>query len=57
LNPSGVFALWADGEPEATFTKHLGKVFAQSEAHTIEFANPLLGGTSKGAVYIAQISS
>ena len=54
LHPRGVFALWADGEPEGTFTDHLGKVFAQVEAHTIEFANPFLGGVSKGAVYVAQ---
>ena len=32
LNPGGVFAIWADGEPEASFTEHLGKVFAQAEA-------------------------
>jgi spermidine synthase len=57
LRPGGVFALWSDGVPEAAFTEHLGKVFAQAEAHTIEFANPLLGGTSKGAVYVAQTVS
>ena len=54
LKPGGVFALWADGEPDASFTDRLTKVFARAESHTIEFANPVTEGTSKGAVYIAQ---
>jgi spermidine synthase len=54
LKPGGVFALWADGEPVAPFTDRLTKVFARAESHTIEFANPVTEGTSKGAVYIAQ---
>ncbi len=54
LKPGGVFALWADGEPDASFTNRLGKVFARAEANTIEFANPITEETSKGAVYLAQ---
>jgi len=54
LKPGGIFALWADGEPEAFFTERLGKVFAHAEAHTIEFGNPVTDGTSKGAVYVAK---
>ena len=54
LKPGGVFALWADGEPEASFTLRLSKVFASAEAHTIEFDNPITGGSSKGTVYVAQ---
>jgi spermidine synthase len=54
LTPGGVFGLWANGEPEESFTDHLGKVFASAESHTIEFENPITGGTSKGAVYVAQ---
>ena len=54
LKPGGVFALWADGEPESSFTKQLAKVFARAESRTIEFENPLTGGTSKGAVYLSQ---
>jgi spermidine synthase len=46
LKRGGGFALWADGEPEPFFTERLGKVFAQAEAHTIEFENPITGGTS-----------
>ncbi|MDA3786929.1 MAG: spermidine synthase [Desulfobacula sp.] len=55
LNPGGVFGLWADGFPEDTFTNRLDRVFHSAEAHTIEFDNPLTGGTSEGAVYLAHI--
>ena len=54
LKPGGVFALWANGAPEEAFTKHLTKVFANAESHTIEFDNPILGGVSEGAVYVAR---
>ncbi len=56
LKPGGVFGLWADGEPEESFTSHLGKVFAIAESHTIEFENPITGGSSEGAVYVARVS-
>ena len=54
LNPGGVFALWADGAPEAYFTHHLRKVFANAESHTIVFDNPITGGSSEGSVYVAR---
>ena len=54
LAPDGIFAMWADGAPEEFFTKRLGNIFASSEAHTIEFDNPITGGTSIGAVYVAR---
>ena len=56
LKPGGVFGLWADGFPEDSFTHLLGKVFKSAESHTIEFDNPLTGGLSEGAVYIARMS-
>ncbi|MDQ8199287.1 hypothetical protein QEH56_14045 [Pelagicoccus enzymogenes] len=56
LKPRGVFALWADGEPEADFTKHLQKVFAEAEAHKVVFANPVTKGESCGAVYVAKLA-
>jgi spermidine synthase len=56
LKPGGVFALWADGFPEESFTKLMGKVFESAESHTIEFKNPLTGGSSEGTVYAAQLS-
>ena len=54
LKPGGVFAIWADGEPESSFTERLSKVFVRTESHTIEFDNPITESTSKGAVYVAQ---
>ncbi len=54
LKPAGVFALWADGLPETFFTERLAKVFASAESHIIEFGNPIVGGTSTGAVYVAR---
>ncbi|MCP3874900.1 MAG: spermidine synthase [Desulfobacteraceae bacterium] len=56
LNPGGVFGLWADGFPEDSFTRLLEKVFKRAQAHTITFDNPLTGGTSEGAVYVAQVA-
>jgi len=54
LNPGGVFALWADGSPEKYFTNHLKTVFSCVESHHIQFENPITGGTSEGAVYVAR---
>jgi spermidine synthase len=56
LKPGGVFALWADGAPEASFTSNLARVFAAAESHTIGFDNPITGGRSEGAVYTARIA-
>ena len=56
LKPDGVFALWADGEPEASFADRLGAVFGWAEGHTIEFDNPITEDSSKGAVYVAKNS-
>ncbi len=54
LKPDGIFAMWADGAPEDFFTDRLATVFPAAEAHTIEFENPITGGTSVGAVYVAR---
>ncbi len=54
LKPNGIFSLWADGMPEEEFTHRLTGVFSSAEAHTIEFPNPVTGGSSKGAVYVAR---
>ena len=57
LNPRGVFAMWADGVPDESFTQTLNGVFDSAASHTIEFENPITGGTSKGTVYVAQIQT
>jgi spermidine synthase len=54
LNPGGIFAMWADGRPQYLFTDLLGEVFDNAKSHTIEFDNPIKGGTSFGSVYVAR---
>ncbi len=54
LKSDGVFAMWADGAPEAVFVERLASVFSEAEGHTIEFDNPITGGSSVGAVYVAR---
>ena len=57
IKPDGVFSLWADGAPEESFADHLGKVFVDVKAHAIEFANPVNGSTSVGAVYVSRVKN
>jgi len=53
LKPGGVFALWADGSPDESFTNHLSNVFNQVQSHHIKFNNPITSGTSEGTIYVA----
>jgi len=57
LNPGGVFAMWADGKPQDSFTELLNTVFDVAKAHSIEFDNPVNGSTSTGSVYVAQVKA
>ncbi|MFI6494819.1 spermidine synthase [Streptomyces sp. NPDC050564] len=54
LYPDGVFALWSNDPPDEQFTSVLAEVFADSEAHVVEFDNPLQGGTATNTVYVAR---
>lgn len=56
MKTGGVFGLWADGFPEESFTSRLARVFESARSHTIEFENPLIGGSSEGTVYVARVS-
>ena len=56
LRPGGVFALWSDDPPEPAFLTTLGAVFARVDGHTIEFDNPVTGGTSRNGVYVAVLA-
>jgi len=47
----GVFALWSDDD---AFLPVLREVFADAQAHVVEFANPLTRGTSPNTVYVAR---
>ncbi len=52
----GVFALWSDDPPDEEFLPVLREVFADAQAHVVEFANPLTRGTSANTVYVARRS-
>jgi len=56
IRSGGVFALWADKEPEPSFVDHLSSVFDSALAHTVVFENPVTGGESCGAVYVATVA-
>jgi spermidine synthase len=54
LHPDGVFALWSNDPPDEQFSSVLAEVFAESEAHIVDFSNPLQGGTAANTVYVAR---
>jgi hypothetical protein len=54
LHPDGVFALWSNDPPDEQFGSVLAEVFAESQAHVVDFANPLQGGTATNTVYVAK---
>jgi spermidine synthase len=54
LVPGGVFGLWSDDPPDTEFLDELRAVFASVDAHEVEFANFLTGGTSANTVYVAR---
>jgi spermidine synthase len=55
LTPGGVFALWSDDPPDEEFLEKGRAVFLQVEAHVVDFANPLTGGTSSNTVYVSML--
>lgn len=54
LQPDGVFALWSNDPPDEQFNSVLADVFSESEAHVVDFDNPLQGGTAANTVYVAR---
>ncbi len=54
LHPGGVFALWSNDPPDGPFASVLTEVFADAEAHVVEFDNPLQGGSATNTVYVAR---
>ena len=55
LKPEGVFALWSDDPPLASFEAALGQVFPFVESHVVSFDNFLTGGVSTNSVYVARL--
>ncbi|MFZ2236794.1 MAG: hypothetical protein WBP11_13200 [Dokdonella sp.] len=54
LKPGGVFGLWSNDAPDASFTERLASVFADAWAEPITFDNPLLGRPFTQTVYLAR---
>jgi spermidine synthase len=54
LKPSGVFALWSNDDPDATFLKILRQVFGNAQGHVVAFDNPLTQVPSSNGVYVAR---
>ena len=54
LHEDGVFAMWSDEAPDEAFLELLDTAFDQVRAHDVQFANPLTGGHSESAVYVAR---
>jgi spermidine synthase len=50
----GIFALWSDDPPEPDFMAKLERVFDETAAHVVDFANALTGGTSSNTVYVGR---
>jgi spermidine synthase len=55
LAPGGVFALWSDDPPLASFVASLEAVFASVQSQVISFDNFLTGGVSTNTVYVARL--
>lgn len=53
--PNGVFGLWSNDLPDQTFVDLLNAVFASTETHVVEFANPYSGQTSTNSVYVSTV--
>lgn len=57
LQADGVFALWSNDPPDEQFEAVLAKVFAESEAHVVNFDNPLQERAASNTVYVARNSA
>lgn len=57
LQADGVFALWSNDPPDEQFEAVLAEVFAESEAHVVDFDNPLQERTASNTVYVARKSA
>jgi spermidine synthase len=54
LLPGGVFGLWSDDLPDASFTELLGTVFQTADAIVVPFYNPIQDKEASNTVYLAQ---
>lgn len=54
LTPHGVFGLWSNDPPDASFTAHLQSVFAEAHAEPVMFANPFQDADVTQTIYLAR---
>lgn len=52
LKPGGVFAMWSQNPPEASFKDLLATVFSRVDTHLVSFYNPFQDGESSNCVYV-----
>jgi spermidine synthase len=52
LKPKGVFAMWSQNLPEASFEALLNTVFERVESHVVSFYNPFQNCESTNSVYV-----
>lgn len=52
LKPKGVFAMWSQNLPEASFEALLKTVFERVESHVVSFYNPFQNCESTNSVYV-----
>jgi spermidine synthase len=54
LRPGGVFGLWSNEPPDASFTARLAEIFDVARSERVTFHNPLQNRDSTQTVYLAQ---
>ena len=52
IKPKGVFSMWSQNLPEASFEALLKTVFESVESHVVSFYNPFQSGESTNSVYV-----
>ena len=57
IRPGGVFGLWSNELPDASFTQRLASVFAEARAELVTFPNPLQNRDFTQTVYLARTRS
>jgi spermidine synthase len=57
LRPGGVFGLWSNELPDASFVARLGEVFAAARAERVTFHNPLQNRDFTQTVYLARMAT
>lgn len=53
IRPGGVFSLWSNDPPDATYLAALAEVFVDVDAQVVTFPNPLQGRPATNTVYLA----